>query len=315
MDSANIDLKPGARVRIASIGGDLRLTGCDARRLEAQAGRHGGLRTVVRGDEIELTCTSGCLVFLPSDCPVEIVEVAGDARVTDLRSPVRLGSIQGDLRLRRLSGADVESVAGDMLAQRVSSGLRVLSAGGDVRLNRIGGEVRLGSVGGDLDVSSLDGSLEARVGGDASVGIEPRPGTTSFLQAGGDVVLRVPAQASVVVELQAGGDLQAAEAGVGSDSATLTMGAGEARLTASAGGDLVFRGADSTPRADLASVITAQVEAALAEVEADLEVDLETQASGVGEQVRRVVERALRPISGRGKARPRRRLTWRPSAR
>ncbi len=279
----------------------MRLTGCDARRLEAQAGRHGGLRTVVHGDEIELTCTSGCLVFLPFDCPVEILEVAGDARVTDLQTQVRLGSVQGDLRLRRLTGAEVGSVAGDMMAQRVSAGLRVGSAGGDVRLNRIEGEVRLGLVGGDLDGAGLDGSLEARIGGDATVSLEPRPGTTSVVQAGGDVVLRVPPEASVVVELRAGGDLSVAGARTAAapDSASLTMGDGEARLTATAGGDLAFSGADPTPRSDLASVITAQVEAALAEVEADLEVTLDSRTSGVGEQVRRVVERALRPIPGR----------------
>jgi len=43
METTRMELKPGATVRIVSVGGDLRLTGCDARRLEAKAGRGGGL--------------------------------------------------------------------------------------------------------------------------------------------------------------------------------------------------------------------------------------------------------------------------------
>lgn len=301
MDATQLDVKPGTRVRIPSIRGDLRLTGGDVARLEAQAGRRGGLYTASHGDEIELTCSSGCLVFLPPDCPVEIVEVSGDARVTDLQAPVSLGSVGGDLRLRRLSSVTVGSVGGDLMAQRLSSGLSVDSAGGNVRLNRIEGDIRMRTIAGDLDGSALDGSLQVQVGGDASVSLDPQAGSNSSLRVGGDVALRVSTEASVVVELRAGGDLSLSSAGVtrsGDKSASVTLGAGESRLTVEAAGNLTFSGSSRIPGSDLASVITAQVEAALAEVEADLDVEVDSRTRGVGEQVRRVVERALRPRQG-----------------
>jgi hypothetical protein len=298
MDTAQLDVKPGSFVRITSIQGDLRLTGCDVSRVEAQAGRRGGLHATAHGETIELTCSSGCLVFLPPDCPVEIVEVTGDARVTDLRTAVSLGSIGGDLRLRRLASVTVGKVRGDLLAQRISAGLTVEDAGGDVRLNQIAGEVHLGTVAGDLAGSALEGSLLARVRGDAAITLEPRAGSTSLLRVDGDAAVRVPTEASAVVELTAAGDLSVSSGGLtrSSDrSASLTLGAGEARLTVEAGGDLAFSGSERIPGADLASVITAQVEAALAEVEAELDVDLDSRVSGVGEEVRRAVERAFRP--------------------
>jgi hypothetical protein len=77
MDTAHMELKPGTHVRVLAIGGDLRLTGGDARRLEAKAGRRGGLRVTSHGEAVELTCESGCLIFLPSDCAVEVGTVGG----------------------------------------------------------------------------------------------------------------------------------------------------------------------------------------------------------------------------------------------
>src|SRR3989304_4559710 len=131
MDTARIELKPSSLVRIVAIGGDLRLTGADSQRLEAQAGRRGGLRGSTKGDGVELTgdggglgflpagcrggrrvwtggdgveltCEGGCLVCPPAGCRVEIGRIAGDGRVTDLTGPLKVDSVEGDLRLGRL---------------------------------------------------------------------------------------------------------------------------------------------------------------------------------------------------------------------
>src|SRR3990170_4013275 len=119
MDTARIELKPSSLVRIVAIGGDLRLTGADSQRLEAQAGRRGGLRVSTKADGVELTCDGGCLVFLPAGCRVEIGRIAGDGRVTDLTGPLTIGTVEGNLRLRRLSSVSIGQVRGDLQAQRI----------------------------------------------------------------------------------------------------------------------------------------------------------------------------------------------------
>src|SRR3972149_4842547 len=135
MDTARMELKPSSLVRIVAIGGDLRLTGADSQRLEAQAGRRGGLRGSTKGEGGE-------------------------------------------------------------------------SVGGDARLEKLEGDLRLRSVAGDLRLTALEGSLEAHVGGDASVSFSPRGGTRSVPEADGDVKLRVPLGASLRAELKAVGDLR-----------------------------------------------------------------------------------------------------------
>jgi hypothetical protein len=300
MDTARLELKPGTRVRILAIGGDLRLTGVDSLRLEAQAGRRGGLRVTSKGDAVELTCDGGCLVFLPADCRLEIGRVAGDGRVTDMTGPVTLESVEGDLRLRRLGELSLGRVGGDLLAQRVRGGLSADSVGGDARLEKAEGDVRLTSVGGDLRVAGLEGGLRAKVGGDALVNFSPPSGSHSAFESDGDVKVRVPPGCSLRAALRADGDLRVDAPGSrtpGDRSVDLVLGGGEAELTASARGDLDFSEAAHTDPADLAGAITSQVEAALYEAEAALDSDLpeESQlAAEVTDQVRRALDRVRR---------------------
>src|SRR3990172_2552667 len=239
MDTARMELKPSSMVRIVAIGGDLRLTGADSQRLEAQAGRRGGLRVSTKGDGVELTCDGGCLVFLPAGCRVEIGRIAGDGRVTDLTGPLRVDSVEGDLRLRRLGTVSLGEVKGDLQVQRIRGELSGESVGGDARLEKLEGDLRLGSVAGDLRLTALEGSLEAHVGGDASVSFAPRGGTRSVLEADGDVKLRVPLGVSLRAELKAVGDLRVEATGSrvpGGGSMTLILQDGGGGLTAGAGG-------------------------------------------------------------------------------
>lgn len=300
MDTARIELKPSSLVRIVAIGGDLRLTGADSQRLEAQAGRRGGLRVSNKGDGVELTCDGGCLVFLPAGCTVEIGRIAGDGRVTDLTGPLKVDSVEGNLRLKRLGTVTLGQVKGDLQVQRIRGEMSGESVGGDARLEKLEGDLRLGSIAGDLRVTALEGGLEAHVGGDASVGFSPRGGTRSVLDARGDVKLRVPVGVSLRAELKAVGDLRVEASGSrvpGDGSMSLTLQDGAAELTAAAGGDLTFTETAHADPSDLAGAITAQVEAALYEAEEELGTQFGEEgalATAVTDQVRRALDRAMR---------------------
>ena len=300
MDTARIELKPGSLVRITHIGGDLRLTGVDSARLEAQAGRRGGLRVSSKAGGVELTCDGGCLVFLPGDSRVEIGRVVGDGRVTDLTGEVSLEAVDGDLHLRRLGRVSLGTVKGDLLAQRLRGELAARSIGGDARLEKAEGDVRIETVGGDLRITELEGGLQADVAGDARISFAPRAGSRSVVEVSGDLRVRVPPGTSLRADLEAAGDLRIGAAGAGSPdqrAVHLELGDGQAELRARAQGDLDFAEAPRADPSDLAGAITSQVEAALSEAESGLQVDLEDDpalASAVGDQVRRAVDRALR---------------------
>lgn len=299
METVRIEVKPGAPVRITSVGGDLRLTGCDTARIEAQAGRRGGLRASSRGDSVELSCDGGCLIFLPSDAAVEIGTIGGDGRVTDLTGVLKIDSVGGDLRLRRLGAASVGRVGGDLLAQRLRGDLDVESTGGEARLEKVDGDVRLGSVGGDLRAGGLGGSLHSKVHGDVVAALAAPGGSSSHVRADGDVIVRVPVGASLRADLRAEGEVRVDSSGErtrSGASTTVTLGRGEATLEVAAGGDLLFAETSPGAPADLAGAISSQVEAALQEAQMNLDAAFgegSFQASDLGERVRRTLERAL----------------------
>lgn len=301
METAKVDLKHGSHVRILSVGGDLRLTGSDTNRLEAQAGRRGGLRVKTRADVVEVVSAGGCLVFLPSSCPVEIGTIRGDGRITDMTAAVTVGSVGGDLKLRRLYEIAVETAGGDLMAQRVRGRLRVRSLGGDALLDRIEGEVSLESVGGALRVRSLVGAIQATTGGDVALSLTPPAGSRSNVNARGDLTCRIPNDASARIRMTSGGELRI---GIGDEQAsegdarTAVLGSGEAELELRSSGDLALLGALEADTSNLEDSITAQVESALREAQIEIDAEFGGGSFGtseIGEQVRRALDRALRP--------------------
>jgi hypothetical protein len=309
MDSVTLEVGRTPIIHVQVVGGDLRLTGREGTGLEAQASPRGELTAVSVGNRIEVSCRSACLIFLPAGAQVEAEMVGGDVRVIGLDGSLKLGTVGGDLSLRRVGSVSLERIGGDLVVHRASGELEAGWVGGDADVDQIGGAVRLQVVGGDLRVNRVQGALQAMVGGDASLHLSPPAGTTTTLRAGGDISCRLAEEASLRLTLRAGGDLRAAVAGEREhtpDGLVIRLGEAQAVAELTAGGDLWLRpeaGAGEAEREsylgeDFHAHVQAQVDAAMAEVEAGLE-KLSAGAFGfdserVGGRVRRAMERAQR---------------------
>jgi len=107
-------------------------------------------------------------------------------------------------------------------------------------------------VGGDLFLQDVGGAIQALAGSDVTLEVNFKPEQEYALQAGGDLTCRVGPEASVRLTLIAGGevtiDVPAAQWTGGSNSKTVTLGAGAAAANLRAGGDLQLTGAG--PEAD-----------------------------------------------------------------
>lgn len=309
MEILSLETGETPRLRITTIGGDLRLTGREGRTIEAQAARRGGLALHPHGDGFELACQSACLVFLPPGAQVEVAAVGGDARVTGVSGPIHIETVGGDLLLRRVGTIVIQRLGGDLSASRVDGDFSAEWIGGDAKIEQVDGQVRLASVGSDLVLQSADQGVEAVIGGDVRLRFAPRPGTHSAIQAGGDLSCRLPDEASVRLRLRAGGDLELSprwrreQAG---DAVVAELGAGEATIELSAGGDLKVGGVDAGMWTALdmdlgeqiRSRVEAEMEAAMAQVEASLEA-MEASSLGIDTErlarnLRRSAERAQR---------------------
>jgi hypothetical protein len=297
MESVRQEVGPHPRIRIVSVEGDLRVTGRAGTRLEAQAGSRGGLLVQARGDVVDITSRSGCLLFVPEASSLALERASGDVRLSDLEGEVTLGHVGGDLTLRHVAETRVEQVGGDLTVRRAMRGLQVREVSGGARLEQVDGNVSLEAVGGDLWATGLSGAVNARASGDGWLDWSPPAGSGSTVRAGGDIVCRFSAAASVRVSGRAGGDLHM----LGEHPAgptTVTLGAGEASVDLDAGGDLMVTHGGTEMASGLADEINAQVEATLADVEAGLE-GIDLGAYGIDTQdlrhkVHRALSRALR---------------------
>ncbi len=276
METVTLEVGPQPRLRITAVGSDLRLTGREGTVVEAQAAPGAGLSVTPAAEGVEVTCDSACLLFVPEGAAVEAETVGGDVRVTGLIGPLSLGTVGGDVSLRRGGPVRLARVGGDVVVHRLEGDLRAEWIGGDVDIDHLRGAVELQAVEGDLRLHAVDGLVRARVAGDAELELSPPSDTTSIVEADGDLSCLLPRGLALELHLRAGGSLEAHVPGPrrqdGEETLVQMEGAqATARLTA--GGDLWVgeagrEGAGTTT--GLRAQIQAEVDAALAQAEASL---------------------------------------------
>jgi hypothetical protein len=303
MEKVQLEVGEKTTVKILSVGGDLRISGRETERFEAQAPEHGELKVDQEGDQISVSCRTGCLIFLPSKSRVEAERVGGDVRLTELANDCMIRSVGGDLSLRRVESVTFELIGGDLHARRVVGDLMVDQIGGDAIVEKVQGNVILRAVGGDLVLRKVDGRVEASVGGDANVALATKPQVRSTVNSGGDLSCSLPDQASATVTLKAGGDIafpSMFEAEEDDQQRVIHLGEGEAEIDLSAGGDLLLRVGSEDPgySDELFGDLLRDFESKAVEIEARFGAMgaglYGFDADRIGERVRRSVARAQR---------------------
>jgi hypothetical protein len=304
METLKIEVGEKAKVHITTVGGDLRLTGRDGVQLEAHAPVEGKLSVVKKNEHVEVSCRSGCLVFLPSNAEVQVDAIGGDLRSIGLKGDLTLGTVGGDCSLRRMGKVTIERVGGDLDARKLGGDLSLTSAGGDGVVSQVEGSVKIVTLGGDVTLQRVDGNVELGVGGDASVRLTPTKDSHAVVSAGGDLTCRLPDDASATISVKAGGDLRlsgAQEVETKETGREVRLGDAEAEIDLQAGGDLWLRTGSETYSKmdlDLGESIAAGIEAKMVDMDARFgALDhgfSQFDSDRIGERVRRAVSRSMR---------------------
>jgi hypothetical protein len=119
---------------------------------------------VVEGEQARLTGGTAERVEAPPGVAILISEALGDVRVRGLNAALRLGTVEGDLRLEDISGrVEVEHLHSDALIDDVAA-LRIGNCAGDLRFS--GGELELETVAGDARIERATSVRGAKAHGD-----------------------------------------------------------------------------------------------------------------------------------------------------
>lgn len=272
-------------IHIDNVGGHLHIRGWDRDEIKAT----GDEPQVSKADDglVHVGSSGDLSLRVPFDAIVDIANVGGDARITDVRGPLTLENVSGDLAVRDIGPLMLQNVGADLRVKRVSGPVEVeAGVGGDATVREVSGPVTLQAVGGDLYVHNVSGACCAeRAGGDVVLSTDFLPGHDYRFHAGGDIVCRVPPGADVRFRIPADTELSLdtpeAEVIEGEDGDEVIFGEGQAVIELQAGGEIRLVGEDEDYTIGIGFA-------------QDIEARINEQLAGLDEMISSQVERAVR---------------------
>ncbi|RPI98265.1 MAG: hypothetical protein EHM39_08240, partial [Chloroflexi bacterium] len=184
-------------VVIQAVGGDLRLRGRSGSRLTVDADEP-QVQQIGEGQPYVVRCGGDARITVPEGVAISIQNVGGDAKVTDLNSPVDLKNVGGDLVLRGVQDVQIKRVGGDLRIKRAEGNVTIETVGADATIREIDGALWIASVGADLYVRNVaEGCVAEHVGADLVLSLDFAPGRDYRFGAGSDILCRVEADANV----------------------------------------------------------------------------------------------------------------------
>lgn len=311
METITLEVGEVPRVRVRSVGSDLRIVGRSGVGLEAQAPSRGDLTVTRETDAVVISSRVGCLIFLPADAVVEVGAVGGDARLSGMSGAAGLDTVGGDLNLRGMGAVRIGRVAGDLRVVQARGPLSADWIGGDAHIESLQADVEIGVVEGSLSLRHQRGAVRANAHGDVHAELALPAGSRSRVQASGDLICRLPPDASVSIEYRSGGDARVtlpSQARPAKSAGTATLGACEANLELESAGDLRLElmgggtsGLNEEWRQDLEARIEAEVEAALTDIERSQRLP-GVMRDDIAERIRSSMARARRRAHRLGRA-------------
>jgi len=264
----NTSLAP--EILIGEVLGDLQIKGWEAPQVAIQADPQ-ELEVQEQEDSVRLSCRGDCDIRLPYGATVQLDSANGDVQIKLLEEALKIGTVQGDLALRKIAGAQIERVQGDFSVRKATGDLKVGQVMGDAEVREVEGDCELAQVQGDLDVQDVEGNLKVVANGDVRMRLGVMMGSDYQIQAKGDVVCSLPQEADLKASLSSSGRSIKVRMPENSNNyrqeqVDFVLGSGEMALTIHAGGDIALLGEETgweggAPPPDFSQQIAHQVEA------------------------------------------------------
>ena len=320
-----LDTAESPEIIVASVGGDLRLSGWDQREFQAESDEDNSLTgsTDQAQGIIRLTAAADVTLRVPRAARLKLEHVGGDAKVKSVEGPLEIKFVGGDLTLRQTGPVALGKVQGDLSAKKIGGPLSLTHVEGDVSARSVAGPFSASEVTGDLYLRDLSGPASAEAGGDVILGLDFQPGQPYHFEAGGDLLCRLAPGASARLAIQADGDLEVevpgAQTSGDDDEKIVTLGGGAAQVSLQAGGDVSLTSTTPDPEAmgefgehfgeefgvmaeEFSAQIEAQIESQMADIEKQLTEKLgslnlafganSARAEQIAARARRAAERA-----------------------
>jgi hypothetical protein len=227
-------------LEIEMIGGDLSVVGWEGDDILLKADED-ELRVEQQGERVKVSCDDDLSLRIPRAATILVNNVAGDMSLRSVMGGVELKEIHGDLSIRDVDSVMIGSVHADFSLRGAKGNLSVKTVHGDASIREVEGHVLLESVSDDLALRDVRGNVNANVGEDVVLYLNPQPGNAYTVTAGEDILLVMPPKANATLTLN-GDEVDVAWKGVPNEedvtSRVVVLGDGSAVVNLNAGGDI-----------------------------------------------------------------------------
>ena len=277
---------------IETVGGDLRLTGWERGEFLAEANQDRSLYAEAGEERLTFRADADCSLHVPRQATLRIKHVGGDARLKALDGEAVVDFVGGDVELRQTGAARLGQVGGDVRARKVRSALILSNVGGDVSARGVAGGFVAENIGGDLFLRDVGAAARAgQVGGDIGLNLVFAPGEGYEFRSRGDIRCRIRSGLNARLTLQSGGDIEVEVPGAivegDSNQRVVTLGAGAARVSLQAGGDVTLTDISADPEAmgEFGEEFGVMAEEFASQIESQIESQVESQMADFEQQM------------------------------
>jgi hypothetical protein len=303
MAKKSIETSATPKVVVENVASDLHVKGWDRPEVLVKSSADNQLQLEEQDGVIKVNTPTDCILYVPHKASLVIENVGSTARLKSVAGDIKIESIGTSLALRDVGAVTLVNVGTELSARRVRGDLKVTHVGSNVVVRDIDGQFSAEKIGSQLHLRDVSGGISVDVGGNASVDFSPVPWQVYSINANGNIRCRVPGDANADFTIVNGaldiriktieGSQRIKE---GEYSFALGEGGVSVKLTAGGSVDLrtlatdwdAFEQVDIDFGTELGSMADEIAERATAQVEAQLEMinaQLETHLSGLASTI------------------------------
>jgi len=191
-------------IKINRINGSLRIRGWDRAEIRADSSEADTLSASEKENIIEISCQSGCVLRVPVDSTITVEEVTEELMLKSLENKLEANLVEGQVLAKSIGDISLKKVKGNINAKYIEGNFSCDSSEGNINIQDVEGKVIIANNKNNISLRGFFASIDANTSGNASIGLDPKPGGDYKIKAGGNIQCRLEPDTSAKVSLQSG---------------------------------------------------------------------------------------------------------------
>mgnify|MGYP001329477318 CR=1 FL=1 len=187
--------------------GKLYIKGWDRAEVRASASGKDNLNCMQDGETVTVRSLSNCEMRVPYEATILIQTANGETILKSVPGAITVQHAGGGLTLSDVGPVLVEDVNRDLNAREIQGDLTIRHANRHVNVSHIAGDFSADAINAHLTLKKVDGNLSAHVFGNATLGLDPKPGKTCHVEAHGVLTCTLPPKSQAVLDISGHGPI------------------------------------------------------------------------------------------------------------